>query len=328
MGFTNHQIQQPKKKRTLRIFLAGLVGFLAVNVVAAIAVKSVLSRQDADADTDGGETSQSEESAGDIARIHRIAGLEAMERQDYTMAIREMTAAARAGDDSPELLRLISLAQQLRGPLANAPVAPADPTAAAANPTGAAPVASPPAPQPAPSAAAAEEVSQLLARARANTPRRPTRRRTRVAQARPEPAVVETPEEAPQEAAIAPSRPDPSPFEPETPPPAEEPTPAPIVPPRPTVSSSATPPPARAPVRTPTPRPAPRAAQAVGSLEVSSPNVYGDVYVNGRAYGPAPRVVRGIPVGAARVEIRVDGDARRSRTVRVREGARTPVRIY
>lgn len=321
MSFTKHQIQHPKKQNKTRIFMAALVGFLAVNVVAAIAVKSLMNREAEDEQTPTMAAVPTEaDEADDEARAHRIAGLEAMERQDYDLAVREMTAAARAGDDSPELLRLISLAQQMRN---TAPAAPAAVVAPEATEVAMLENDAPPAPAaPAAAPGVSEEVEALLRRARANTPRRRRPVRRAAARPRPRPRPVAAPAPAPEPIALV-VTPEPAPAEvpaPEPAPVAPAPAPAPI-------AASATPNPAPQP-RRPAPRPQPAASQSVGSLAVSSPNVYGDVYVNGRNYGPAPRVVRDIPTGAARIEIRVDGNARRSRTVRVREGARTPVRIY
>lgn len=65
----------------------------------------------------------------------------------------------------------------------------------------------------------------------------------------------------------------------------------------------------------------------VGELLVESPNVYGEVWVNGRQVGFPPTVVRDLPVGPARVEIKIDGRTRRARTVRIEENRRVPVRM-
>lgn len=90
------------------------------------------------------------------------------------------------------------------------------------------------------------------------------------------------------------------------------------------------PPPARVASRPPT-APASGAAPPKsdsGELLVLSPNVYGDVWINGKPFGHPPLVAKQIPSGRALVEIRVDGTVRRSRTVDVPGNAqRLPVRF-
>lgn len=86
-------------------------------------------------------------------------------------------------------------------------------------------------------------------------------------------------------------------------------------PPIPAPRPPAPPPPVKAP------------AGAVGELEVVSPNVVGEIFIDGVARGWAPRVIKNVPVGAARVEIRVDGATRRSKKVTVQASKRSLVRF-
>jgi serine/threonine protein kinase len=104
---------------------------------------------------------------------------------------------------------------------------------------------------------------------------------------------------------------------------------APAAPPTPVaVAPTPTPtPPRPTPVVTPPPVKAAAAPAEVGEVEVVSPNVIGEVYVNGVARGPAPIVVKNIPVGRARIEVRVDGAVRRGKTVDIKAGRRLPVRF-
>lgn len=64
-----------------------------------------------------------------------------------------------------------------------------------------------------------------------------------------------------------------------------------------------------------------------GSVEVISRNIYGEVYINGTSYGFPPIVAKKVPVGQAVVEIRVDGEARRSKTVDVTANDKVEVRF-
>lgn len=66
---------------------------------------------------------------------------------------------------------------------------------------------------------------------------------------------------------------------------------------------------------------------ALGELEVMSPNVVGEIYVDGVAHGWAPRVIKNVPVGRVHVEIRVDGVTRRSKHVSVQPSKRTLMRF-
>lgn len=77
----------------------------------------------------------------------------------------------------------------------------------------------------------------------------------------------------------------------------------------------------------PPPAPKPERAVDVGEVEVVSPNVYGEVWVNGARVGFPPIVAKAVPVGSARIEIRVDGAVRKSKTVTVRKNQRVKANV-
>lgn len=64
-----------------------------------------------------------------------------------------------------------------------------------------------------------------------------------------------------------------------------------------------------------------------GELEINSPNVAGEVFVNGKKMGFAPIVVKQVAAGGAVIEVRVGGTVRRSKVVRVEPGKRTIIRF-
>ncbi|MCA9493995.1 MAG: serine/threonine protein kinase, partial [Myxococcales bacterium] len=79
------------------------------------------------------------------------------------------------------------------------------------------------------------------------------------------------------------------------------------------VAAAPTPAPAPAPAPAPEPQPEPApvaqpatmaANVARGDLEVSSPNVFGEVWASGVRCGPAPVVCKGLPAGSVTIEIR------------------------
>lgn len=77
--------------------------------------------------------------------------------------------------------------------------------------------------------------------------------------------------------------------------------------------------------------PAPSAARPAdsgkGDLDVTSPSIYGEVWINNRPYGFPPISARDLPAGQARVEIRVNGEVKRRMTVEVEPGRRASVRV-
>jgi hypothetical protein len=69
------------------------------------------------------------------------------------------------------------------------------------------------------------------------------------------------------------------------------------------------------------------AAVALGALEVTSPGLYGEVWINSRPYGFPPVSAQSLPAGPARVEVRVNGEVKRRMTVAVEAGRSTRVRV-
>ncbi len=69
------------------------------------------------------------------------------------------------------------------------------------------------------------------------------------------------------------------------------------------------------------------ASSTKGGLEITSPGLYAEVWVNGRPYGFPPAKVEGLPAGSADVEIRINGVVKRARTVNVEAGKVTAVKI-
>ncbi|WP_342376499.1 PEGA domain-containing protein [Myxococcus stipitatus] len=99
----------------------------------------------------------------------------------------------------------------------------------------------------------------------------------------------------------------------------------------PTSPAASAVPPVTAPEPSPTPAQAPVAAKVAaaerGELDISSPSLYGEVWVNNRPYGFPPLVAQNLPAGPARVEVRVNGEVKRRLSVEVEPGRRTAVRV-
>ena len=64
-----------------------------------------------------------------------------------------------------------------------------------------------------------------------------------------------------------------------------------------------------------------------GEVFVQSPNLYGEIWINGVSYGYPPRVAKKIPEGKATIEIRVQGATRRKKTVDVLRDQRTSLQF-
>lgn len=295
-----------------------------------------------------------------LARGHRTAGLVAMEVGDYSRAVQELTEASRlngAGADVPELLQIAIDVAALKGskrptmtedplpvPTARRRVAILTPHASAAH--RARPTAAPVPPEPARAPAAdgtllvTSSPSALDVEVDGNrvgvTPARLSvapgahsvailrggvhlySRRVEVVGGGMHTVDSDLSERLAAQSATA----------------AVEPGRASRAPLQATTSSDGLPP------ELPSPRVASRApsmpvsaaptakTETGGELLVLSPNVYGEVWINGKAFGHPPLVAKQIPSGRAVVEIRVDGAVRRSRTVDVPVNAqRLPVRF-
>jgi hypothetical protein len=128
----------------------------------------------------------------------------------------------------------------------------------------------------------------------------------------------------PEPAAEAPRAPVPSSS-------SSTPAPTPVSVQRPEAPRVAVPPPVEVAVSRPaglvaSPPPAP-AASGSGALSITSPGLYGVVWINGRARGYPPLEVRNVPVGPVKVEVRVNGVEKRASTVVVRPGSITNVKL-
>lgn len=75
------------------------------------------------------------------------------------------------------------------------------------------------------------------------------------------------------------------------------------------------------------PAPAVAAPTGKGDLEVTSPALYGEIWINNRPYGFPPVTAQGLPAGPAKVEVRVNGAVKRRMTVEVVPGRSTAVRV-
>jgi hypothetical protein len=80
---------------------------------------------------------------------------------------------------------------------------------------------------------------------------------------------------------------------------------------------------ARAPAR----KSAPLIAPSTGGLEVTSPGLYGEIWINGRSWGFPPVRAGDLPPGPTRVGVRVNGVEERSAIVAVKPGQTTSVRL-
>ncbi|MBZ4373916.1 PEGA domain-containing protein [Corallococcus sp. AS-1-6] len=81
------------------------------------------------------------------------------------------------------------------------------------------------------------------------------------------------------------------------------------------------------PAKPPEPSVANAAVAQRGDLEVTSPGLYGEVWINGRPYGFPPISAQALPSGPAKVEVRVNGEVKRRMTVEVEPGRSTRVRV-
>lgn len=68
-------------------------------------------------------------------------------------------------------------------------------------------------------------------------------------------------------------------------------------------------------------------AVAVGEVYVVSPEIYGEIFINGKNYGYPPLVAKDVTAGKASVEVRVNGSTRRSMTVDVNAQRRVTARV-
>lgn len=295
-----------------------------------------------------------------LARARRAAGLAALEDRDYDKAVSEFTEALSLRKDKGDLVELLRIAQDLRTreqarprpePERPAPEKPApepEPVAKATSRPRPTRVASRAQPAEEPGAAEAARSGLLLITSTPPglvvlldgkpvdlTPARVSVRAGshRVALAQGEHRLFEDTVEVAEDtvrsinrdltAELVAHSPPPSSARPALPPtlaPASAPTPA---APSPAVAAPA---PAPAPSPEP-PAPAVAAPSGKGDLEVASPSLYGEIWINGRPYGFPPVAARGLAAGQAKVEVRVNGVVKRRMTVEVVPGRSTAVRV-
>jgi hypothetical protein len=103
--------------------------------------------------------------------------------------------------------------------------------------------------------------------------------------------------------------------------------PEPVKRPEPVGSKTAPAPAPIAPAPAPVPSTPAPIAPATGGLQISSPGVYGEIWVNGRPYGFTPVTVNGLTPGNVKVEVRVNGAVRRSSSFLVEAGQVKPIRV-
>lgn len=64
-----------------------------------------------------------------------------------------------------------------------------------------------------------------------------------------------------------------------------------------------------------------------GGLDISAPGLYAEVWINGRPYGFSPVTASSLPAGPAKIELRVNGMVKRTKSVTVIAGETTPVKV-
>jgi hypothetical protein len=244
-----------------------------------------------------------------LAEAAKLEGLRAMQDRRYDDAARELERAIALGDGSQSTRELLATVRLERDRAAATTPVEAPPVGATADEEEPPPHEAPEAPTVEREVEADEEADARMISARER--RLYEIRRTREREEEQEIEEPPPPEEPPEP---------PAPIEPPPPPAMAEP-PAPVV-------RAQTTPMAEPRVQTSmTAQPAPElpSSTEVGELEVLTSDVEGDVFVNGRRYGRAPTIVRHIPAGRARVEIRVGGRVVSATTVTVRARERRSV---
>lgn len=283
-----------------------------------------------------------------VARAHRVAGLAALEAGDYATAISEFSLALRLGGTSSDAAELLRIAKELQDKRASPRTVKLPPEPEETRPK--------PASKPAPSRAKRPAPARAVARAEPPSPPAPglllvtstpsgvlievdgkrvdfTPARIRVEPGPHTVALVqgdqrlyerrvEVQEDGVSSVDVDVSEklraPEPAPIEP----------PRPIaIEPEPSEEEEPAPPPTGAFPTAARPAPLPREVSGTGELHVVALGIYGEVWINGHSFGPPPLVAKGLAPGPAKVEIRVNGISRRSRTVQVHAGKRGVVHI-
>ncbi|QSQ22835.1 PEGA domain-containing protein [Pyxidicoccus parkwayensis] len=289
-----------------------------------------------------------------LARARRAAGLAALEDRDYETAVAEFTEALRLRkDDKGDLVELLRIAAELRTReqsrtqhadrtrAVREPAAPTRKESAKARPVR---VASRTSAREETSAAAEEPRNGLLlvtstppglqvlvdGKTVDLTPARvPLKAGTyRVALAQGDRKLSEETVELGEDDVHSLNKD----LSAELAPPPSRPAPQPVVTAPPAPTSPAATMAAAQPTSAPEPAPPPtttaaRAATGKGDLDVTSPALYGEVWINNRPYGFPPLKAQGLPAGPARVEVRVNGVVKRKMTVEVEPDRLTAVRV-
>lgn len=218
------------------------------------------------------------------ARAKRAAGLSALQRGDLERAIADFSGAQELLGESAEVSELLRVAQDWKARAAAAKAA-----SARAKPSG-------------PSAPVR---GAGLGRAAARGPSAPARvAKADAAEEQPEPSGAgESARQAEGAARERPAAGAPWGGDPAgnrgaapAPPPAASPPTARALPPAAVVAS---------------PEPA-EVDPGKGGLDVTSPGLYAEVWINGRSYGFPPIAARNLPAGAAEVVVRINGDVVRT----------------
>ncbi|HYV45649.1 MAG TPA: PEGA domain-containing protein [Myxococcaceae bacterium] len=347
---TRQPNQRPPQRTLLWVALILFVA-LAANGVAYVFLRKPTPPQPGPAATAPGAAAEDENEG--LARARRAAGIAALEHRDYDKAVTELTEALRLRKDKGDLAELLNIANELR-------TRDKDKDKNRAASVAATPPAPPPepAPVPAPSPSRSSSKSSKPVRVATRTPPpepppapepprnglllvtstppglvvtvdgktvdlTPVRLQVkagphRVTLAQGERRVLDETVEVGEDAV----KPITWEAKPE-PPPAVVASAAPA--PAPTPPAPTKPPPA--PVETVAAKPPPAPVEGKGDLEVSSPSLYGEIWINDHPYGFPPVTARGLPAGKARVEVRVQGAVKRKMTVDVVPGTSTPVRV-
>jgi PEGA domain len=96
---------------------------------------------------------------------------------------------------------------------------------------------------------------------------------------------------------------------------------------KPVAEPAPTPVAVKAVVETPKPQAASDTGAGFGEVFVAPSSLGGEVFINGRAYGPGPLLARDIRVGEAVVELRANGETKRRKEVAVKKDQRAEVRF-
>jgi hypothetical protein len=339
-----------------------VMGFVSLNVVGAVIYK--VSRPRAEMQVAALQAPPSPAAALDLNaekfRAYRSAGLVALEKGDYDRAVEQFMQALRVGRADSDIMELIKMAKefQARGPAKVAAGEPVREAVARVEEPAPAPVPKKEPVRPARAAPRKEPVRVAEVRPRAEEPPPlltllvtsiPSGLIIEVDGARRDmtPAKVQVPGgthavsffkgenrllqrtvtgeggqvltvDADLSARLTPPPEPVAKVDPPAPPAPEVPAPAP---------AKLAPPPAFPPASVTPPAPVAAMAAPTGELQIISLNVHGEVFVDGQSYGYTPVVAKNLPAQQVKIEVKVDGSVRRSRTADVVAGKRSTIKI-